>query len=287
MDKQESKIRVERKIHYPNFFRATWSLANRDLKKWYLSPAILIISMVQPIIWLALFGKAFNLGALFTSVSSGATAAELAIFGTTSYFSYLALGMLAFMAISTSMMGGMSIVWDRRFGFVDKILTAPITKLSIIVGKILNSVIRALAQAVVLLIIAIVLGMTLTYFTITSVLTAFAALFLLSFGMSSLFVLLALRARDWQSQMMIINLLMLPLLFASNAFFPLSIMPSWLQTIASWNPVSYAISIGRSALLGPSYTPLASNLMSFLYLGIFAVGMTAITVILSRRLLKG
>ncbi len=274
---------IDRKVHYPNFLRTVWSLTNRDLKKWYLAPLLLIMSLVQPVIWLLLFGKAFNLGSLFTGTEG--TTILLKIFGTTSYFSFLAVGMLAFMAISTSMMGGMSIVWDRRFGFIDKILSTPVTRAAIILGKIFNAVIRALVQAGVVLIIAIALGMTITYITVSGILTTFAALFLLSFGMSSIFVLLALRSRDWQSQMMIINLLMLPLLFASDAFFPVAEMPAWLRTVASFNPVSYAISIGRSALLG--ITPATSNMLSFAYLGIFAVGMGAISIVLSWRLLKG
>ncbi len=179
----------------------------------------------------------------------------------------------------------MSIVWDRRFGFIDKILSTPVTRAAIILGKIFNAVIRSLVQAGVVLVIAVALGMTLTYITVTGLLTTFAALFLLSFGMSSLFILLALRARDWQSQMMIINLLMLPLLFASNAFFPVAEMPAWLQTVASFNPVSYAISIGRNALLG--ITAATPVFLSFLYLGIFAAGMGAISIVLSWKLLKG
>jgi ABC-2 type transport system permease protein len=103
--------------------------------------------------------------------------------------------------------------------------------------------------------------------------------------MSSLFVLLALRSKDWQSQMMVVNLLNLPLLFASNAFFPTKFMPSWLQAVASVNPVSFAINIGRNLLLN---IPIATSVFNeFLYLGIFAVVLAAISIVLSWKLLKG
>ncbi|MCL4399184.1 ABC transporter permease [Candidatus Parvarchaeota archaeon] len=274
---------AKEKVRFPSFLRTIVSLSNRDLKKWYLNPALLVISLIQPIIWLTLFGKAFNLGSLFAGNAGSAILTR--IFGTSSYFSFLAIGMLAFITVSTSMMGGMSIVWDRRFGFIDKILSTPVSRAAIIIGKIANSIVRALIQAGVVLIIAVALGMTVSYITLSGLITTFGALFLLSFGMSSLFILLALRSRDWQSQMMIINLLMLPLLFASNAFFPVAEMPSWLQAIANVNPISYAISIGRNAMLG---IPTSSSIyLQMGYLGAFAVGMGIISIVLSWKLLKG
>ncbi len=294
-----TKRGVKERAATPNFFRSLWSLTNRDLKKWYAAPAILIISLIQPVIWLGLFGKAFNFGNLFSASAFNIPGLNIPanllntlgntvmtnIFGTTSYFSFLAVGMLAFIVLFTSMMSGMSIVWDRRLGFLDKLLTTPVPRGSIVIGKILNGVIRSLAQAVIVLVIAILLGMTLTHVSATGIALAFGALFLLGFGMSSLFVLLALKSKDWQTQMAIANLLNLPLLFMSNAFFPTSAMPSWLQAIANVNPVSFTIEIGRQALLGIQFsTPMLYN---FIYLGVFAVALGIISIVLSWKLLKG
>ncbi|MCL4400511.1 MAG: ABC transporter permease [Candidatus Parvarchaeota archaeon] len=281
------------------FLRSLWSLTNRDLKKWYLAPVILIISLIQPVVWLGLFGKAFNFGSLFTGSAFNIPGLNLPqsvintigntmlmnTFGTTSYFSFLAIGMLAFIVLFTSMFSGMSVVWDRRFGFLDKLLTTPVSRGSIVMGKILNSVIRALVQAGVVLIIAILLGMSLSYLSAGGIAITFGALFLLAFGMSSLFVLLALKSTDWQTVTAIANLLNLPLLFTSNAFFPIAAMPSWLQVIANVNPVSYAIDIGRSSMLGVASS--MSITFEFAYLGAFAVVMAAISIVLSWKLLKG
>jgi ABC-2 type transport system permease protein len=281
------------------FFRSLWSLTNRDLKKWYAVPLLLIMSLIQPVIWLGLFGKAMNLGAIFSNSSINIAVLDIpksvlnslsalfmtSAFGTTDYFSFLAVGMLAFIVLFTSMMSGMSIVWDRRFGFLDKLLSTPVSRGSIVVAKILNSTIRSLVQAAVVLVIAVLLGMSVAHLSVSGILLTFFALFLLSFGMSSLFVLLALRSKDWQSQMMVVNLLNLPLLFASNAFFPTKFMPSWLQAVASVNPVSFAINIGRNLLLN---IPIATSVFNeFLYLGIFAVVLAAISIVLSWKLLKG
>lgn len=296
----KAKYDGEKKVsHLVYMFRSLWSLTNRDLKKWYLAPLLLIMSLVQPVIWLGLFGKALNFGAIFTNSSINIAVLNIpkqvlnsigslfmtSAFGTTDYFSFLAVGMLAFIVLFTSMMSGMSIVWDRRFGFLDKILSTPVNRGTIVIAKILNSTIRSLVQAVVVLVIAVLLGMSVAHLSVEGVLLTFLALFLLSFGMSSLFVMLALRSKDWQSQMMVINLLNLPLLFASDAFFPVKFMPSWLQAIASVNPISFAINIGRNLLLNiPSPLAISSE---FAYLGIFAVAITTIGIVLSWKFLKG
>lgn len=283
MERDDKEKIVSRDLHFPSAVRSVLSLTNRDLKKWYKSPIVLAMSLITPVVWLVLFGKAFNIGSLFSGAAGNQVL--LSVFGTTSYFSFLAVGMLSFMALTASMQSGMSMVWDRRFGFTNKLLSTPVKRSAIIIGKVLNSVIRALVQSAVVLIIAIVLGMTTGFITVSNLLVTFSALFLLSFGISALFLMLALKATDWQSQMMIINLLMMPLFFTSNAFFPISEMPSWLQVVANFNPMSYAIDISRGALLGVTT---ATNIgLDFVYLGGFAVVFGVVCIVLAWKLLKG
>ncbi|MDG7001663.1 MAG: ABC transporter permease, partial [Nitrososphaerota archaeon] len=135
--------------------------------------------------------------------------------------------------------------------------------------KILSSILRGLTQAAIVLIIAVLLGLDVTHFTIVGLLGTFAGLFLMVMGFSSLFVTLAIRSSNQDTQMMIVNLLNLPLLFASNAMFPAKFMPSWLQPVVRVNPISYATDISRQLLLGSP--GMASLGFDFLYLGIFAV----------------
>lgn len=275
-----------------------WALTNRELKKWYKAPVLLFMSLIQPVVWLGLFGKAMDFGALFTGgafnipgldipkqvLDTISTQVMQAAFGTTDYFSFLAVGMLSFVVLFTSMFSGMSIVWDRRFGFLDKILTTPIARGSIVLGKVLSSVLRSLAQAAVVLVIAALLGIDLANITILGLVGTFAALFLMSFGLSSLFVMLALRSTDWQSQMAIMNLLNLPLLFASNALFPAKFMPSWLQYLVMVNPISYGTDVGRQLLLGTA--GMSSVAFDFLFLVGFAALFSTIGIVLSWRLLS-
>jgi ABC-2 type transport system permease protein len=302
---QEQVIKQETEREIEKNFRAAprlnksplhglWALTNRDLVKWYKNPIQLFISLIQPIVWLGLFGKAFNITGLFSS-QPGVTQAEvnavnLATFGSTSYFSYLGAGMLAFIILFTAAFSGMSVVWDRRFGFMNKAMSTPVGRGAIVTGKVLQSVIRSLIQAAMVLVIAVALGMETNYFSVLSVGGSFVMLFLMSFGLSSLFVLLALRSSDWQTQMAIINLLNLPLLFASNAMLPVRIMPDWLQAVVKFNPVSYAVDGVRQMLLGSAsaagYTVLAPLWVDFSVLAVFAALLSVLGIVLSWRLLS-
>jgi len=274
-----------------------WALTNRDLVKWYKNPIQLFISLIQPIVWLGLFGKAFNITGIFAS-QPGVTQAELntinlGTFGTTSYFSYLGAGMLAFIIMFTAAFAGMSVVWDRRFGFMNKALSTPVGRGAIVTGKVMQSVIRSLIQAAIVLVIAVALGMDTTNFSILTVGGSFVMLFLMTFGLSSLFVMLALRSSDWQTQMAVINLLNLPLLFASNAMLPVRIMPSWLQSVVKFNPVSYAVDGVRQLLLGSGsasaaaagYNILAPLWVDFAVLAGFAALLSVLGIVLSWKLL--
>jgi len=265
-----------------------WALTNRDLRKWYTNPIQLFTSLIQPVVWLALFGKALNFGT-FISGSGATVQQQNAIlqdfFGTTSYFSFLACGMLAFVVLFTSAFSGMSVVFDRRFGFLNKALSTPVARGAVVMGKVLQSVGRSLIQAAIVLVIAVILGMETTHFNVVGIAGAFVIIFLMATGLSALFTMLALRSSDWQTQVALINLINLPLLFASNALFPIKIMPVWLQDIVKVNPVSYANDAVRQLLIGAT-VHLAPLWEDFAVLIAFAVILSAIGIVLSWRLLS-
>lgn len=287
-----------------SMFHGLWALTNRELKKWYKVPVLLLMSIVQPILWMALFGRAMNIGALFSNpgVITGNLPPQVSqqlnqtlsslgnqimekTFGTSDYFSFMAVGMLSFIVLFTSMTSGMSIVWDRRLGFLNKVLTTPVARGSIIMSKVFSSIIRSLIQAAIILWVALLLGLNLgPAVSLINVLGVFAALFLLSLGLSAIFLSIALRSTSWESQMAVMNLLNLPLLFASNVLFPINSMPDWLKAVASINPISYGTDAARQLLL---YQPDMSRLMlDYAFLGSFAAIFATIGIILSWRLLS-
>jgi ABC-2 type transport system permease protein len=272
-----------------------WALTNRELKKWYKEPIILFMSIIQPIIWMGLFGKAMNIGSIFTSTSipvSVGVDPELIskqimeqTFGTSDYFSYMSVGILSFVVLFTAMFSGMSIVWDRRLGFLNKALSTPVARGSIIFAKVFSAVVRSLVQASIVLAVAFLLGLQLSSsFTVLSLLGVFTALFLVCIGLSSIFILIAIRSTRWETQMAVVNLLNLPLLFGSNALFPTGLMPDWLQTFAKINPITYATDATRQLLL--LQTDMMQLTFDFAFLAAFALIFSAIGLLLSWRYLS-
>ena len=289
-----------------------WALTNRELKKWYKAPVVFILTLIQPVIWLGLLGNALNFGSLVGS-NSFSIPTELisnlqltptqitglqgffsnigdtilqGTFGTTSYLSFMAVGMIAFTAVFTTMFSGMSVVWDRRLGFLNKVLSTPVSRTVIILSKVFSATLRSMFQAAIILIIALPLGFQFgVAFTPLNILGVFALLFLMCLGLSSLFIAINLRSTRIETPMAVMNLLNLPLTFASSAFFPIDRMPGWLQAVAKVNPLSYTID-GMRQLLIDSNIDYSALTTQFAYVGIFALVLTSIGIVLSWRYLN-
>jgi ABC-2 type transport system permease protein len=270
-----------------NRFHGLWALTNRDLKKWYQNPIVFIIGIIQPILWLALLGKAMNIGAIIPTGIPGVSVSAIMqkTFGTADYFSFMAMGMVAFTTVFTTAFVGISVVFDRRLGFMNKVLSTPVSRSVIIISKVLSASIRSVFQAAIVTVIAYVLGLQLgANFTVFSILGVFAIVFLIGFGLSSMFTAITLRTTRMETPQAIFNLVTLPLMFASSAYFPINNMPDWLQAIANVNPISYTIdAVRRLMIFGDGYGKLP---LDFAYVGVFAVVVTAICVVLSWRFLN-
>jgi ABC-2 type transport system permease protein len=238
-------------------------------------------------VWLGLFGKALNFGSFISQPGipiAQQNAILISYFGTTSYFSFLSCGMLAFIVLFTSAFSGMSVVFDRRFGFLNKALSTPVARGTIVMSKVLQSVGKALVQSGIILAIAVALGMETSNFTVLGLAGTFLMVFFMGIGLSAMFTMLALRSADWQTQQAIINLVNLPLLFASNALFPTKLMPVWLQDVVKVNPVSYAVDGVRQLLIGA--TGMTSLLIDFAVVIGFAAALSTIGIVLSWRFLS-
>jgi len=292
----------------PSRLHGIWALTNRELKKWYKAPVIFLLSIIQPILWMGLLGKSMNIGAVFSGgtftlppgLATQFTSTQLQLLGqyfaglqssimlnafnTTDYFSFMAVGMIAFTALFTTMFSGMSVVWDRRLGFLNKALSTPVSRAVIIFSKVLSATLRSMFQAGIIILIAVAFGLQFgASFTPLSILGVFAIIFLICVGLSSLFIAITIRSTRMETPMAVVNLINLPLMFASNAFFPTKFMPDWLQTVAKFNPLSYTIDAVRQLLIfNTDYIQLA---LDFTYVGIFAVIVATIGIVLSWRFL--
>jgi len=307
----------------PNFIRALWALTLRELKKWAEDPLMVIMIILQPFIWMGFLGKAMNIQGMFSSSNLSnvklpdlelpGTALNLNVdkvripgeiisqaiqktlsdlgkgimqstFGISDYFSFMAIGMISMIVLTTTMFSGMSIVWDRRLGFLDKVLTTPAPRSAIIFSKILNATFRALFQATVILALAYLLGLHISStFTPFNILIAYAAITLVSFGFSSIFLAFSIRATRMERPMQFVNLITTPLMFASNTFFPITLMPKWLQIIATVNPLTYLTDALRQLII--LSLNLSALITDFIVLIIFASIFSLLGIILSWKYL--
>ncbi len=262
------------------------SLTVRELKKWVRNPVQLFITMIQPLFWILLFGSAFDLTKLIPSNIPGGSALVMNAYfmGAKNYISFLTPGMLAIMALFSAMFSGMSIIWDRRFGYLSKLIVAPIPRDSIVLSKVFSSMVKAIVQSSILIVIALLVpnGLVLSpSFNIVDLLVLYLILIMLIMGFSSLFSIIVIRVKKMETLMAITNLLNLPLMFASTAMFPSAIMPSWLKDVVTYNPISWAANSMRTLVLQGSFQ-WSGILNDLLYLLVFDIIMMVIVFIVSR-----
>jgi len=265
-----------------------WALTNRELKKWYKEPVLFLLTLIQPILWMGLLGKSMNIGELIPKdiPNLDPTIIMEQTFGTSDYFSFMAVGMVGMTALFTTMFSGMSVVWDRRLGFLNKVLSTPVSRAVIIFSKVLSAALRSMFQTGIILIIAVAFGLQFgANFNPLNILGVFAIIFCLCVGLSSLFIALTIRSTRMETPMAVMNLINLPMMFASNAFYPAKLMPDWLQTIVNVNPLSYTNDAVRQLLIVNTidYAKLA---LDFAYVGIFALIISSIGIVLSWRFLS-
>ena len=250
----------------------TWVLVKRELEKWYKVPALIFSALIQPIVWITLFGNSFNPTKLMSfenltfseNMPPEVSAAILEFFanssnlileqtfqGAPNYLTYLTGGVLSTLILFSSAFSGTSVIWDRRFGFLDKLLVAPIPRSSIYYSKVFSTVTKALIQSSLVFIIALLIpgGLIVAKLSVSIILLMFISLFMLATGFACLFTAIALRMRKWETLIAVANLVNLPLLFASGALFPIEFMPDWLQIVARINPITYSADLTRTLFI--------------------------------------
>ncbi|WP_414654916.1 ABC transporter permease [Iamia sp.] len=188
-------------------------------------------ALVQPVLFL------FVLGTGLSSLTEGST-------GGIDLRTFMYPGILATSTMFTAIFAAVSIVWDREFGFLREMLVAPVRRGSIIVGKALGGATVATLQSVVILLLAPVVGVSLTP---VIVLVILALVFLLSFTLTSLGLVVVARIQQIQTVMGIMQMLVLPLSFLSGALYPVGNLPGWLALLVKLNPVTYAVHPVRTA----------------------------------------
>lgn len=216
----------------------TYVIFWREMKRYKKSRAGILIRLIQPAIWIIVIGNTFaGTQPLIQSVGYEGE-----------YIEFMTPGVIILTAIFTSIFGGVNTLWDRRYGFMNKALTSPVSRSSIALGKMLAiSMISALQAS---LIIGIALAIGVQFANPLMIAPIMGIVILFSLGFSGISVTVAASAKSQETFWGVINFLGMPLFMLSPALFPLELLPDWLETLARFNPVTYTVLLVREMMTG-------------------------------------
>ena len=217
--------------------RHTGYMTATHMRQLWRQPWWIAVSLVQPVIWLLLFG------ALFQSV------ADLPGFGSDDYIVYLAPGIVIMTAFISAGWTGMGLLEDLDRGVTDRLLTSPISRPALLAGRVTQQTITMIIQSLIMVGIALLAGASFSN-GVLGVLGLIAIAALISAGFASLSLGFAMVARKEETLIATLTFLQLPLSFISSTLMRPELMPGWMESAANFNPVEWAVEAGRAAALG-------------------------------------
>ena len=226
-------------LHYlSQTIKKSYILAEMETRKLLHDPTEMISRAVQPILWLGIFGEA--LSKVRAIPTPGLT-----------YLQFIAPGILTQSVVFIAIFYGLYIIMDRDTGVLQKLLVTPTPRLALVWGKMLSAGVRGLSQALIVYLFSLVLGIQL-HITLLSVFGVVIIILLGASFFTGLSMIIASIVKTRERFMGIGQVITLPLFFASNAIYPITIMPPWLQVVAKANPLSYMVDGLRALMLGGS-----------------------------------
>ena len=237
-----------------DIIRGTWVVGYRELLRFFTERSRTFSSIFMPLVFLAIFGAGFQ--NLIPNLSPGID-----------FLKFVYPGIIAITVLQSSIFSGISIVWDREFGFLKEILVAPLNRSGIVLGKVLGAAAIALMQSIIMLILAPFLHVELTPLIVAELIPV---VIVIAISLSGLGVLIASRMRSQQGFQVIMQIVIFPLMFLSGVFFPVNNVPTWMAVISKINPVTYGVDAIRQIILGKEI----SSISGLLGQGNSAIGVT-------------
>ncbi len=252
----------------PRWLPAFQAMAWRQLVRFLSARSRVANSLVFPLIWLLFFGLGWS--AAFNVLGPAARG----IFGGLSYLEFLAPGIVVMTVFTAGFGSGLGIIWDREFGYMKELLVSPAPRGALLLGRLVGDTVAALAQgAVMALLVSAVAGWPGVWGLLGGLAAAAAA----ALASASLGSLIALSMRSPEGFHMVVNLVMMPMLFISGAFYPVDPLPAWLRMLAYLNPLYYAVDLARGLMYGVHSTPLPLDVA-----GLAAVTAVAVAAAVAR-----
>ncbi|MBU0586655.1 ABC transporter permease [Candidatus Micrarchaeota archaeon] len=213
----------------PSKVYAVWL---REVKRYLNSKSRIVGSLGMPLLFLVALGGGLS-----------------AMMPESNYQGFILPGIIGMTLLFTSVFSGVSIIWDREFGFLKEMLAAPASRETIVIGRTLGGATTAIIQALLIMVLGIIFtGIAVPSFF--NMIGIFAMMVILSCSLVAVGIAFASIIQEVETFQLIMNLLIMPLFFLSNALFPLDKMPDWMHLISQVNPISYAIDGLRILILG-------------------------------------
>lgn len=212
----------------------------REIIRFYRQKSRLLSAIAQPLVFWILIGSGLNASFQPSGIS-----------GETTYIEYFYPGIVVLVLLFTAVFATISVVNERREGFLQGVLIAPVARWSIVLGQALGGTTLALLQGVLLLFLAPLIGIR---FGLTSLCLTLGVMFILAFGLTNLGLIIAWRMDSTQGFHAIMNLILIPIWLLSGAFFPSADAPSWLAWVMKLNPLTYGVTAFRKSLYLDSAT---------------------------------
>jgi ABC-2 type transport system permease protein len=226
----------------------------RDLKKFWRERSRLLGGVARPILWLLILGASLRTSITKSSLPPGVD-----------YQQYIFPGVIGLTLVFSALQSATSIIWDREFGFLKEVLAAPVSRLSIIVGKALGGATQATMQGIITMLFAPLIGLWLAPLAILALI---GTMFVVSFSLTALGVVIAGKMTSFEGFGTISNFVVMPMYFLSGAIYPTTNVPAWLKPLIVVNPLSYGVDALRHITVGAGSFPL---LFDFGFLLLFSL----------------
>ena len=242
-------------------WQAIYVLWLREMKGMWRTKSRVVGALGMPVFFLAFMGLGFG-HASIPGIPAGIN-----------YIEFLTPGIIGMTILFSSMFAGISVLWDKEFGFLKEVMVAPVSRLSIVLGRIAGGSTVSVMQGILILALSTLLGFKIT--GVIPVILAVGFMCLISVTFIGLGLIFASRMRDMQGFSLIINFVMFPIFLLSGALFPVEALPSWLVPVCYANPLTYGVDGLRGVLLGAEASGF-SVLLDFIVVFAVSIGMVSI-----------
>lgn len=227
-------------------FVAVYTIWLREMKRFVRTKSRMIASLATPFFFLAFLGFGLNASFVFPGLPEGLD-----------YIDFLTPGIIGMVLLFSSMFAGISVIYDKQFGFLKEIMVAPVSRTSIVLGRIAAGITTGVFQAIMVLLLSMLMGFDVL--SLDGVLISLVFIVLISTAFVATGLAFASRMEDMHGFQLIMNFFIMPVFLLSGALFPLDNLPGFLSVLSYINPMTYGVDGLRSSLIGVAHMPMLVN----------------------------